>query len=49
MKSEANDEIRMTKAEGTTNDEARIGALRHSGFVIRSEFGFRHSSFPTDA
>ena len=42
-----NDEIRMTKAEGNPNDEARIGSRRAlpSGFRFRASFVIRHSSF----
>jgi hypothetical protein len=41
-----NDETRMTNQIRMANDEERA-AIRHSGFVIDSSFGFRHSSLTT--
>jgi len=42
-----NDEIRMTKLEGMTNDQMTNDsfAFRHSGFVLLSSFDIRASSF----
>jgi len=53
----ANDELRNQNDESMTNDQARMtkaaaiavldySVIRHSGFVIHSLFGFRHSGFP---
>jgi hypothetical protein len=40
----SNVENQMTKEARMSKPET-IGVIRHSGFVIPSTFGFRHSSF----